>query len=115
MSGAPAGVAGEEAHAPDREVLGLRLRRHEAELLHDRRGRVLHVVELREHHERIRLHRTADEHRVGRPRKTFERGHRVDGRDLRRPAEHEPHRALVVVVRDQDDGLAEVRIVQGRR
>ena len=49
------------------------------------------------------------------PGKALERRHRVDGGDVRRPAEHEPHRALFVVVRDQDDGLAEVRIVQGRR
>ena len=45
-------------------------------------------------------------------RQPFERRHRLRGRDVRGPAEHEAERPVVVVVGDQDDGLAEVRVDQ---
>ncbi len=112
---APARVAREQAQPADRQVLRLGLRRHEPERLHDRRRRVLDVVELGEHHERLRLDRAADEDRLVRAGQPCERRHRGHGRHGRRAAEHEAHRAVLVVVRDQDDRLAEVRVVESRR
>ena len=100
----------------DRELVRLGLGGHEADAAEDRRGRVLDVLELGQRHERLRLHRPADEDRVVRAREARRapaprrRGH------VRRPAEHEPHRAVLVVMGDQDDRLAEVRVDErGRR
>ena len=115
LAGAPAGVAGEEPEAPDRQFVRLGLRGHEADAAEDRRRRGVDVVELRQHHERLRLHRPADVDGVVRARQQLQRRHGLAGGDVGRPAEHEAHRAFLVVVRDQDDRLAEVRVVQRRR
>ena len=115
LAGAPARVAREEPEAPDRQLVRLGLRGHEADAAEDRRGRGVDVVELREHHERLRLHRPADVDGIVRAGQQLQRRHGLAGGDVGRPAEHEAHRAFLVVVRDQDDRLAEVGVVQRRR
>ena len=80
--------------------------------LDDRRRGLVDVVELGEHHERLGLHRAADEHGSSAPGSPSSAGTASTARDLRRPAEHEAHRAVLVVMGDQHDRLAEVRIEQ---
>jgi hypothetical protein len=87
---------------------------HEPDVTEDRRSGLVDVLELRERHERLRLHGAADEHRVGSTGQPEQPRHGLRRRDVGRAAEHEAHRAVVVVVRDQDDRLAEVRIDECR-
>ena len=109
------GVAREQPDALDRQRLGLGVGTHEADAVEDRRNAVLDVVELGEHHERLRLDRAADEDGSLRAGQPFEQRHRLGGAHVRGAAEHQAHRAVLVVVGDQDDGLAEVRIDEGGR
>ena len=113
LPGAPPGVAGEEPEPPDGEVLRLGVSGHEAKTGHDRRRGLLDVVELGEHHERLGLDRPADEDRVVGAGESLECRDGVERRNVRRAAEDEAHRAVVVVVRDQHDRLPEVRVDEG--
>jgi hypothetical protein len=115
QAGSPARVAGEEAHPADRELVWLCVGRHEPDPVEDRRGRGVDVVELGEHHECLGLHRAADEHRVAGAGQAGQRRHRSGRGHVGRAAQDEPHRAVLVVMRDEDDRLPKVRIVQRRR
>ena len=67
------------------------------------------VVELRQHDERLRLHRAADEHRARRPTISASSGATSPTVGLRGAVEDDAHRAVVVVLGDQDDRAGEVR------
>ena len=99
-----------EADALDREVARLDVGGHEPDPADDRHCRLADVLELGEHHERVGLHGAADEHRIVCAGEPVEHRHGLDRGDVGRTAEDEPERAVLVVVRDQDHRLAEVRV-----
>ena len=114
---APAGVAREHARAArgHGERPRLDVRADEADVLEYERGRLLHVVELRQHDDRGRLHRAADVDAGAGVDEVFQRRHRIHDLGLGRPVEHEPHRALVGVLGDEHDRAPEVRVEERRR
>ena len=116
LSRAPARVAGEDADAAEVhvELLEVRVGGQEPDRALDDQPGLPGIAELGQDDDRRRLDRAAGEDRrvragdVGQPRD------RAADRHLRRPVEHEAHRALVVVRGDEDDGAAEVRVLEAR-
>ena len=89
--------------------------RGETERLEERHRGVVGVDELAEHEHGLRLHRPADPDLLVLLDELLEIGHRGRDRDERRAVEHEPRRAVVGVLGDEDDRPAEVRVEQRRR
>jgi hypothetical protein len=104
-------VARVHTSAPDRgrELVEVHVRRRQADVRDDDPRRGLRIGELGEQHDRLRLHRPADVHGLS----TGDLGQRRnDGfdRGVGWAVEHDAHRALVVVLGDEDDCAREVRV-----
>ena len=81
----------------------------------DRLGVVERLVELDEDDDRLGLHRAADVDDLVGVGEVAEVGHRLGDPQLGGPREHEPDRALLVVVGHQHDRPPEVRVDERRR
>ena len=81
----------------------------------DQQPRGARVGEGGEHDDGVRLHRPADVDRLTRADQLLQLRRAVADRRLRRPVEHEAHRALVCVLGDEHDRAREVRILERRR
>ena len=116
LAGAPARVAGEDAPPRRHRQDVVRLvERREAERAEERHRRVVRVDELAEHEHGVRLHGAAEPDLLAVVDEILELRHELGDRRRRRPVQHEPGRALLVVLGDEHDGAAEVRVVQARR
>ncbi len=102
----PANLAGER--------LEIGVRPDQSEVAGDEQAGRLRLLELGEHDHAPGGDRAAfvDERPLAAQRR--ELGRRLGHRPLARPVEHEPQRAVCVVVGDEDHAPAEVRVGQGR-
>ncbi len=76
--------------------------------------RRLRIEELRQAHDRARLNRSADIHRLLLGDCLLQLWHGLADRDGGRAVQHHTHGALLAVNPDQDHGALEVRVVQRR-
>ena len=117
MSGPPARVAREHPGVAGgtREQVEVAVAGDEADVVDDQHRGVVRVVELGKHEHGRLLYGAAHVHRLLLTDEREEVGHRIHDRGLGRPVQHEPGRALLVVLRDEDDGATEVRVEERRR
>ena len=117
LARAPAGVAGVDARAAHAagDVADLaRLAADEAEVVVEQHAGEPGLVELGEHDHGVGGDRAAEVDGRAVVGELGEVRHDVDHQRLGGPVEHEAHRALVGVLRDQDHRAVEVGIDQGR-
>jgi len=115
-TGAPAGVAREDPRPqrPGDEVLELAGVPDEADVLDDRDAGHRRVLELGEHEQGVGLDRAALVDQRVAARELGELGRRLADDELARAVQHEPERALLVVLADEHDGPREVRVRERR-